>query len=105
VFRWHGVLTTITVLAKGDTVEYIIPSFPPFSARLTEVKLQYESDEGLMVFDGFARHCEALDHPLYVFPITTTVRLLLRFVNVTTTTGVNTLCLPALIRIYYFTLH
>ena len=58
------VLTTITVLAKGDTVEYIIPSFPPFGARLTEVKLQYESDEGLMVFDGFAHHCEALDHPL-----------------------------------------
>ena len=59
------VLTEITVLAKGDTVEYIIPSFPVFGTRLTEVKLQYESnEEELMIFDGFARHCEALNHPL-----------------------------------------
>ena len=28
------VLTEITVLAKGDTVEYIIPSFPVFGTRL-----------------------------------------------------------------------
>ena len=79
-FNGVEVFTTITILAKGDTVEYFIPSFPPYGARLTEVKLQYESDEGLMVFDGFACHCKALDHPfrpLCAFPITTTVHILL----------------------------
>lgn len=55
----------ITVLAKGDTIEYVVPSFPVFGAKLTEVKLQWESCEGeIMVFDGFARSCEALEHPL-----------------------------------------
>ena len=56
----------IIVLAKEDTIEYyVVPSFPVFGAKLTEVKLQWESCEGeIMVFDGFARSCEALEHPL-----------------------------------------
>ena len=55
----------IAVLAKGDTIEYVVPSFPVFVAKLTEVKLQWDSCDGeVMVFDGFARSCEALDHLL-----------------------------------------
>jgi len=58
------VLMEITVLNKVDTIEYIVPNLPVFGARLTEMKLQYQRDEEPMVFDGFARHCEALDHLL-----------------------------------------
>lgn len=58
-------LTMITILAKGNTVDYVVPSFPVFSTRLTEVKLQWENCEGeLEVFDGFAHDCEALNHTL-----------------------------------------
>ena len=48
----------ITVLAKEDTIEYVVP-------KLTEVKLQWEScQREIIVFDGFAWSCEALKHPL-----------------------------------------
>lgn len=56
---------TITVLAKGNTIDYVVPSFPVFSAKLTEVKLQWENCKGEMeVFDGFVRDCEALNYRL-----------------------------------------
>ena len=29
----------ITILSKGDTIDYVVPSFPVFGAKLTEVKL------------------------------------------------------------------
>lgn len=55
----------ITVLAKGSTINYVVPSFPVFGAKLTEVKLQWDDGgEEVMIFDGFARSCEALDHHL-----------------------------------------
>ena len=55
----------ITVLAKGNTFLYIVPSFPVFNATLQEVKLQWEAPGGeIHVFDGFARQCDLLDHPL-----------------------------------------
>ena len=53
--------TFLTVLGKGITFEYVVPSFPVFRANLTEVKLQWANREGeLEVFDGFARDCAAL---------------------------------------------
>ena len=43
----------------------MVPNFPVFVATLTEVKLQWDSCNGeVMVFDGFAQSCEALDHLL-----------------------------------------
>ena len=55
----------ITVLAKGNTLLYVVPSFPVFEATLREVKLQWEKPGGIIhVFDAFARQCELLDHPL-----------------------------------------
>jgi len=57
--------TLLTILDKGITFEYVVPSFPIVRENLTEVKLQYEGDGGEpLVFDGFARDCAALDHPL-----------------------------------------
>ena len=53
----------IAVLAKGDTIEYVVPSFPVFVAKLTKVKLQWDSYDGeVLVFGGFAWSCAALDH-------------------------------------------
>ena len=50
--------TFLTVLGKGITFKYVMPSFPVFRA---EVKLQWANHEGeLEVFDGFARDCAAL---------------------------------------------
>lgn len=55
----------ITVLAKGNTLSYIVPSFPVFKVALQEVKLQWEErGDKTHVFDGFARQCALLDHPL-----------------------------------------
>ena len=55
----------ITVLAKGNELLYIVPSFPVFKATLREVKLQWQKpDRTIHVFDGFARECELMDHPL-----------------------------------------
>ena len=59
----------VSVLTKGNTLHYVVPSFPGFNAELVEVKLQWEEyHKGLLpelhVFDGFARNCENLDHPL-----------------------------------------
>ena len=60
----------LTVLAKGNTFKYIIPSFPAYNAKIVEVKLHWEKCEDgsskLRVFDGFAQLCEDLDHPLPV---------------------------------------
>jgi len=51
-----------TVLAKGDTFLYTVPSFPVFKATLQQVKLQLEeSHGGIKIFDGFARKCDTLD--------------------------------------------
>ena len=38
--------TFLTVLGKGITFEYVVPSFPVFRANLTEVKLQWANREG-----------------------------------------------------------
>ena len=55
----------IIVLAKGNTFLYVVPSFPIFKTTLQEVKLQWEEPGGAIhVFDGFARECKLLDHPL-----------------------------------------
>jgi len=67
--RMYDDFVEVTVLAKGNTIHYVVPSFPVFNAELVEVKLQWEEyREGLPpelhVFDGFARKCENLDHPL-----------------------------------------
>ena len=57
----------LTILAKGDMIEYVVPSVPVFGAKLTEVKLQCDSCKGeLIVFDWFAWSCDALDHFLPV---------------------------------------
>ena len=55
--------TFLTVLGKGITFEYVVPSFPVFRAKL---KLQWANRKGeLEVFDGFAHDCAALvDQPL-----------------------------------------
>lgn len=59
------VWTFLTVLGKGITFEYVVPSFPVIRANLTEVKLQWVNCEGeLEIFDGFARDCAALDQTL-----------------------------------------
>ena len=58
-------LTVLTILDKGITFEYVVPSFPVVRENLTEVKLQYEGNGGEpLVFDGFARDCAVLDHIL-----------------------------------------
>ena len=54
----------VVVLAMGDLVQYVVPSFPVFKATLREVKLQWEEDNTIHVFDAFARHCHLLDHHL-----------------------------------------
>ena len=64
----HEDFVLITILSKGDMIDYVVPSFPVFGAKLTEVKLQWDSYKGeVMVFDGFARSCGALDHLLPAF--------------------------------------
>lgn len=55
--------TKITVLTKGNTFLYVVPSFPVFKAKLQEVKLQYTDGEGnIHMFDNFARKCNLMDH-------------------------------------------
>ena len=57
--------TEITVLAKGQTFLYVVPSFPVYKATLQEVKLQQDDGNGnVYMFDGFARKCDLLDHHL-----------------------------------------
>lgn len=36
----------ITVLSKGNTINYVIPSFPVYCAKLVEVKIQYYNKDG-----------------------------------------------------------
>ena len=73
--------TRITVLAAGGLIHYVIPSFPVFNAKLREVKFQWEDEYGkIHVFDGFARHCNLLDHQLPEFHTATTTLLWSRFV-------------------------
>jgi len=55
----------ITVLAKGDTFVYTVPSFPVYKPTLQQVKLQLEESSGeVKIFDGFAKQCDLLDKPL-----------------------------------------
>ena len=55
--------TRITVLSAGGLIYYVIPSFPVFNATLREVA--WEDEYGKVhVFDGFACHCDLLDHQL-----------------------------------------
>ena len=57
--------SVLTVLSKGDTINYIVPSFPVYSTELVEVKVQWEDEDGsLLVFDAFTRKCDLLDHQL-----------------------------------------
>lgn len=51
----------LTVLKKGRSISYIVPSFPVVTVLLCEVTMQWEDEE---VFDGFMRECELLEHPL-----------------------------------------
>ncbi|XP_065884179.1 uncharacterized protein [Dysidea avara] len=65
----HDDFVEITMLKKGDTIHYVVASFPVVKVELVEVKLQWEEYcEGLPpeihVFDGFARSCPNIDHPL-----------------------------------------
>ena len=54
--------SVLTILSKGNTIHYTIPSFPVYSA---EVKVQWEDEDGsLLVFDAFARNCDLLNHQL-----------------------------------------
>jgi len=59
----------VTVLEVGSTVPYTVPSFPVFKTKLVEVKLLWEehcegSTPKLLVFHGFAKKCDTLDHSL-----------------------------------------
>ena len=54
----------ITVLEKGKSFPYTIPSFPVFTVMLREAKLQWEEDGTVEYFDGFIRECGLLEHPL-----------------------------------------
>jgi len=59
----------LTILNKGNTFNYVVPSFPIFNADIVKVKLQWEErcENGNSkdhVFDGFTRYSEDLDHPL-----------------------------------------
>ena len=61
--------SVLTILAKGSTFNYIVPSFSVFNADIIEVKFQWEQvheDESteMHVFDEFAKSCQDLDHPL-----------------------------------------
>ena len=56
----------VTILTKGNTIEYVVRSFPVFAVELVEVKLQWEDGETgeVHVFDGFTQNCKEIDHPL-----------------------------------------
>ena len=57
--------TEISVLSKGQTFLYVIPSFLVYKATLQEVRLQQDDGLGnVNVFDSFARKSDLLDHPL-----------------------------------------
>ena len=60
--------TEVTVLGKGQTFLYIVPSFPVCMVTLQEVKLQQDDSQGyVQMFDGFARYCELLNLSLPAF--------------------------------------
>jgi len=56
----------VEVLSKGDSCQYVVPSFPVFKAQLREVKFCWDDLDGMIhLFDGFARDIDLLnDHPL-----------------------------------------
>ena len=61
-------ITIITVLSKGNTISYVTPSFPVYSANLVEVKIQYQDEAGnLQISDAFAKDCDDMDYPLPAF--------------------------------------
>jgi len=53
----------VSVLSKGNVIQYVIPSFPALKVNLREVKFQWYEEETkiLHVFDGFACHCDKMD--------------------------------------------
>ena len=56
----------LTILSKGCTFNYFVPSFPVFNVNLMEAKFQWEDGNGeaVHIFDGFACDCNEIDHPL-----------------------------------------
>jgi len=69
IVRLYEDFSIVTILAKGNTFNYVIPSFPVFNADIVELKLQREEicrdgSTKLHVFNGFARDSKDLDHPL-----------------------------------------
>ena len=62
----NGVI--ITVLSKGNIIDYIIPSFSVLCVRLVEIKIQYHDEHGnLIISDAFAKDCKEMNHPLPAF--------------------------------------
>ena len=58
----------VTVLSKGNLIDYVIPSFPVYCAKLVEVKIQYQNENGhLTISDAFAKDCEEMNHSLPAF--------------------------------------
>ena len=58
-------MTRVSVPVKGNTIDYVIPSFPMVKARLVEVKLEWVNSQGeVEAFDSFACYCTALNHAL-----------------------------------------
>ena len=62
--RARNTFCLITVIEKGKSFPYTIPSFPVFTVMLREAKLQWEEDGTVDYFDGFMRECGLLEHPL-----------------------------------------
>ena len=48
---------TLTILSKGSTIYYVIPSFPVYSAELIKVE-SIEPDGSVHMFDAFAVLCK-----------------------------------------------
>jgi len=52
------VWTFLTVVNKGITFEYVVPSFPVIHTNLTEVRLQWVNcEEDIEVFDSCTHDC------------------------------------------------
>lgn len=54
-----------TLLQRGDVIDYTVPSFPVFTVKLREIKMQYEETNGSPVLmDAFAKECDDLSSHL-----------------------------------------
>ena len=61
----HDEGTEVSILSKGSTICYAVPSFPVYSAKLVDIKVELiEPDGSVHVFDAFARKCDHLIHNL-----------------------------------------